>query len=183
MRELPSIAKERKALGISQRELAKMAGVSQSLISKVERGQLVPSYEVAMRIFEALERVRRKRGCTKASEVMSSPVICASPDDTIARAISLMGERGISQLPVMVGERVIGSLTEEGLLRNMSSLSPETRVSDIIEEAFPIFPEETSISLLRNMLFIYPAVLIQEKGKIVGIITKSDLLKKLGREC
>ncbi len=183
MRELSSIAKERKALGISQKELAKMSGVSQSLISKVERGQLVPSYEVAMRIFEALERARRKRGCTKASEVMSSPVISVSPDDTVAKAISLMEEKGVSQLPVMMGGRVIGSLTEEGLLRNISSLSPETKVSDIAEESFPIFPAETSTSLLRDMLFLYPAVLIQEKGKIVGIITKSDLLKKLGREC
>ncbi len=94
-----------------------------------------------------------------------------------------MEERGISQLPVMIGERVIGSLTEEGLLRNISSLSPETKVFEIAEEVFPILPMETSISLLRDMLSLYPAVLIQERGKIVGIITKSDLLSKLGRGC
>ncbi|MDK2371880.1 MAG: CBS domain-containing protein [Candidatus Korarchaeota archaeon] len=183
IRDLSSIARERRALGLSQKELAKMAGVSQSLISKVERGQMVPSYEVALRIFEALERARRKRGCTKASEVMSSPVIHVTPEETVSRAISIMGERGISQLPVMTGGRVVGSVTEEGLLRKLSSLSPESRVEEVLEEAFPILPADASLPLLRDMLFLYPAVLIQERGRIVGIVTKSDLLKGLGREC
>ncbi len=183
MRELSLIAKERKALGISQKKLARMAGVSQSLISKIERGQLVPSYEVAVKIFKALEMARKERGCTKASEIMTSPIISVSPDDTVAKAISLMEERGISQLPVMMGGRVIGSVTEEGLLRKLSSLSSEARISEVIEGAFPIFPPDASISMLRDMLLLYPAVLIQDKGKIVGIITKSDLLKKLGEEC
>ncbi len=183
IRDLSSIARERKTLGLSQKELAKMAGVSQSLISKVERGQLVPSYEVALRIFEALERARQRRGCTKAAEVMSSPVIHVTPEETVSRAISIMEERGISQLPVMTGGRVVGSVTEEGLLRRFSSLSPELKVGEVMEEAFPILPADASLSLLREMLFLYPAVLIQERGKIVGIVTKSDLLKGIGREC
>ncbi len=183
MRDLSSVARERKALGLSQKELARMAGVSQSLISKIERGQLIPSYEVAVRIFEALERARRKKGCTKAAEVMSSPVIHITPEETVSRAISIMEEMGISQLPVMTGGRVVGSVTEEGLLRKLSSLSPDLRVDEVMEEAFPIMPADTSLSLLRDMLFLYPAVLIQEKGKIVGIVTKSDLLKGIGREC
>ncbi len=183
MRDLSSIARERRALGLSQRELARMAGVSQSLISKVERGQIVPSYEVAVRIFEALEVARRRRGCTKAAEVMSSPVVRISPADTVGRAIEIMEERGISQLPVMVGERVLGSVTEDGLIRRLSSISPGSRVEEVMDEAFPILPSDASLSLLREMLLLYPAILVQERGRIAGIVTKSDLLKGLGREC
>lgn len=181
--ELSSISRERKALGLSQRELAKMAGVSQSLISKVERGQLVPSYDIALRIFKALEKARRERGCMRASEVMSSPVVWVVPGDTVSRAISIMKERGISQLPVMSGGKVLGSLTEEGLLRKLGSLSPDLKVSEAMEEPFPILPGDASLQLLREMLLLYPAILIQERGKIVGIVTKSDLLKQLGRGC
>lgn len=181
--DISSIARERKALGLSQKELAKMAGVSQSLISKVERGLLVPSYDIALRIFRALERARQERGCMKAIEVMSSPVSRVAPEDTVGRAISIMKDKGISQLPVMAGGKVVGSLTEEGLLRKIGSLSPDLKVSEVMEEPFPIMPEDASLQLLREMLFLYPAVLIQARGKIVGIVTKSDLLKQLGREC
>ncbi|MCS7103845.1 MAG: helix-turn-helix domain-containing protein, partial [Candidatus Korarchaeum sp.] len=130
LRDLSSIAKERRSLGLSQRELARMAGVSQSLISKLERGQLIPNYEIALRIIRALEIVRERRGVSKVREVMNYPVISVSPKDNLGKAISLMIEHGISQLPVISGDRVLGSLTEESLVNRIGSISIETLVED-----------------------------------------------------
>lgn len=36
--------------------------------------------------------------------------------------------------------------------------------------------EDAPLSLLSNLLKYYPAVLVQRKGVVVGIITKADLL-------
>ncbi|MDW8035159.1 MAG: CBS domain-containing protein [Candidatus Korarchaeum sp.] len=181
LRDLSSIAKERRSLGLSQRELARMAGVSQSLISKLERGQLIPNYEIALRIIRALEIVRERRGVSKVREVMNYPVISVSPKDNLGKAISLMIEHGISQLPVISGDRVLGSLTEESLVNRIGSISIETLVEDIMESPFPILPADASVSLAREILHSYPAVLIQENGGIVGIVTKSDILRNLER--
>ena len=45
----------RQKLGITQTELAKLAGVSQSIITKIERGKIEPSYSIASKIFMVLE--------------------------------------------------------------------------------------------------------------------------------
>lgn len=39
--------------------------------------------------------------------------------------------------------------------------------------------EETHISLIRDILKTYSAVVLTKKGRPVGIISKVDLLKKL----
>jgi len=48
-RDLEALVRLRKRLGLSQRELARISGVSQSLISKIERGKINPSYEAVRR--------------------------------------------------------------------------------------------------------------------------------------
>lgn len=181
LRDLKTIAKERRSLGLSQRELARMAGVSQSLISKVERGHVIPNYEIALRIIRALEVVRERRGVPKVREVMSHPVISVSPKNSLRKAISLMIEHGISQLPVISGERIVGSITEESIVNRVGSISTETPVEEVMEGPFPILPAEASVSLAREILHSYPAVLVQENGKLVGIVTKSDILRNLER--
>jgi len=43
----------------------------------------------------------------------------------------------------------------------------------------PTFPEETNINIVRPFLEKRPGVLITKGKEIVGIITRSDLLKTL----
>jgi predicted transcriptional regulator len=45
-----------------------------------------------------------------------------------------------------------------------------------MDEPFPQVGEDAPVSLLTNLLKFYPAVLVQRKGTIVGIVTKADLL-------
>ena len=56
MEELKDIGRRRRQLGLKQVELARLAGVSQSLIAKVERGKIDLAYSKAQEIFRALER-------------------------------------------------------------------------------------------------------------------------------
>ncbi|MEM3267388.1 MAG: helix-turn-helix domain-containing protein [Conexivisphaerales archaeon] len=53
MYELREISKMRKVLGLTQVQLAKMAGISQSLLAKIEAGKVDPSYTRARKIFAA----------------------------------------------------------------------------------------------------------------------------------
>lgn len=49
-----TLIKSRKAIGLTQQQIAKRAGVSQSIISKIEKQNLIPRLDVAIRIWKAL---------------------------------------------------------------------------------------------------------------------------------
>ena len=51
------------------------------------------------------------------AEVMSAPVVTASPDETVAEAAGRMGERRVGSVVVVDGERPIGILTERDIVR------------------------------------------------------------------
>ena len=60
---LPSIEelrKMRKNLGISQKELARISGVSQSYIARLEKGSINPTYDKVRKIFDYLNRTGQK---------------------------------------------------------------------------------------------------------------------------
>ena len=58
--KIEDIKRRRKILELTQTELAKMAGISQSLLVKIEAGRVSPTYDKAERIFLALESIETK---------------------------------------------------------------------------------------------------------------------------
>ena len=179
--DLESLAKLRKRLGLTQRELAKMSGLSQSLISKIERGRINPSYEAVRRILQALEMARAERGAKLlARDICTRDVICVEASDPLSKAISLMRMYGISQLPVLRNGNPVGSISESTIMRKLEKVkSTDMPVSEVMDEVFPIIPEEASLNIVRQLLQEYPAVLLQKDGRITGIVTKADLFKVL----
>ncbi len=179
--DLDSLAKLRKRLGLTQRELARMSGVSQSLISKIERGRINPSYEAVKRILQALEIARAEKGAKLlAKDICTREVIRVEASDPLSKAIALMKRHGISQLPVLRNGSLIGSISESTIMRKLEKIrSSEVPVEEVMDEAFPMIPEEASLNLVRQLLQEYPAVLLQKDGRITGIVTKADLFKVL----
>jgi predicted transcriptional regulator len=97
-----------------------------------------------------------------------------------------MRETGYSQLPVFNGTQAVGSLTEKVILqRLMSTPNPDELskqlIEEIMDEAFPTVSEETPLSMVSALLQYESAVLVARKGRVLGIITKADLLKVVGR--
>jgi len=180
-RDLESLARLRRRLGLTQRDLARLSGVSQSLISKIERRRINPSYEAVRRILEALERARAEHSKgLLAKDICTREVISVEASDPLSRAISLMRKHGISQLPVLRSGRLVGSISESTIMRGLEKIrSLKIRIEEIMDEEFPSIPEEASLTLLRQLLQEYPAVLLQKNGKITGIVTKADLFKVL----
>ena len=170
--ELKDIKQARIRLGLTQTELAKEAGVSQSVIAKIESGRIDPSYTTAQSIFAALEQ-RRMSNSPKAIDVMHPGVVFVKPSDSVAEAVKIMRQNAISQLPVMDGH-VSGLITESTILANINSLNQ--KVSDIMEAAPPTVPPNADLLVVSNLLQHYPLVLVIEKGTLAGIITKSDIL-------
>ena len=176
---LEIIPERRRKLGLTQSQLAELAGVSQSYIAKLEAGNIEPSYIKVKALFEALDRLEQEKQVA-AGQIMNRSVVGIQKDTTISDAIDVMRRNGFSQLPVMDGERSVGSISEGTLLDHMLATkkneSQAKTVSEIMDEPFPQVGEDAPVSLLTNLLKFYSAVLVQRKGGIVGIVTKADIL-------
>ena len=59
--ELEEIKEIRKKFGLTQGQLAQIAGVSKSLIAKIEAGRLDPTFSKAQKIFEAIDTLGKKK--------------------------------------------------------------------------------------------------------------------------
>ena len=177
--DIKQIKKIRKQLGLTQTELARLSGVSQSMIAKIERGRIEPSYSVAKRIIIALEEsLKNSIHHLTAKDLCSYPIISVHPDDLLDKALELMYTHAISQIPVIEDERIIGSITESTLIKNYHQLEKDVKVKEVMEEPFPVISSSTPLSLVREMLKVYSAVIVRGDNHNIGIITKADLLKK-----
>jgi len=175
----PSIIRKiRKELGITQEELARKAGVTQAYIAKLESGKVDPRLSTFNRILQAL--LECKRALPKAKDVMSSPVISVKPYEKVETVIKLMNSHNISQIPVISGSKVVGSVTERSLVRRSLEYEDiyDRKVLEVMDEPFPIVNEEEDLEVVKYLLEEHPAVLVQDRtGRIVGIITRVDIFK------
>jgi len=187
MYELPTpkdIKKYRKQVELTQVELAKKAGVSQSLIARIEAGGVDPRLSTLKRILDAMRVEEIRDVC--AEDIVKTPVIHVSPEDTIGQASEIMEKHGISQLPVLEGDVQVGSISEAMVIKGMDlekdlSRMSAKKISEIMNGGFPTVGKKTGVKALSKLLEMDPAVLIAEKGKVVGIVTKADVLKLIER--
>ncbi|MCW2766837.1 MAG: cystathionine beta-synthase [Nocardioides sp.] len=111
------------------------------------------------------------------------------PGETIAEAVQILQEYGVSQMPVVraeppiVAAEVAGSVSERTLLDGLYAGS--ARLTDRVDAHMsPPLPTIGSTELARAavaMLESADAVLVHEDGKPVGVLTRQDLLAYLAR--
>ncbi len=179
MFDLSEIRIRRRRLGLTQRELAELVGVSQPLIARIESGTIDPKFSLVKRIFEVLEELEGRR--ITAKDVMNRPVIHATPETPIGRIVKVMMNEGISQMPVLDGGKVVGSVTESSIIKAMIGKWSvgELRAKDCMEKPFPMVEPNEGIEVVSKLLLESQAVLVVDRGKLVGIITKQDVMKVL----
>jgi predicted transcriptional regulator len=180
---LEDIAKKRRQLGLKQVELAKLSGVSQSLVAKLEAGTIDSSYTKVKTIFDVLERLQTK---TKIQEekIVPAHLVSVQENEPISRVVQLMKDHGYSQVPVFKGKQCVGSISEKSILRQILAGKDLAQISklpasEIMEESFPQVAEDAPLSLISSLLQVYSAVLVSKKGNVTGILTKADLLRML----
>jgi predicted transcriptional regulator len=179
--QLEDIAQKRRLLGLKQAELAKLAGVSQSLIAKLESGRIDSSYTKVKAIFEALERLEVQTKI-QAGKVLHNEIVSVQKNEPVSKVVQLMKKRGYSQLPVFDGKQAVGSISEKTILNQILAGKDLAQIAKLpaealMEEAFPQVDEDAPLSLISNLLQVYSAVLVSKKGTVLGIITKADLLR------
>ncbi len=133
---------------------------------------------------------RSKFGETKVSEVMTQDPVTISEDETVARALALMRKEGVSRLPVLRGDRVVGMLTIRDVLEKVvrpragGQGSLRRRVSEAMSrDLVTVLPGDTvrrAVELMRGRN-VASVLVVDEDGRLRGILTRSDLLRELAR--
>ncbi len=176
--ELSEIKKMRVKLGLTQLRLSRLSGISQSIISKLEKGRGDPAYSTVKRLFEFFADSMRTEGVT-AEKIMSKSVVFVKPEESVARAIDLMRKHSFSALPVLEGGRAAGNVSDDTLMGRITdgrSVS-KMRIAELMEEPFPRVYGRTPVDSVAELLRHSKAVLVTKGERVVGIITKADLLK------
>ena len=164
--------------GLTQRRLAELVGVSQAHIAKIENGRVDPRLSTVNKILQVLTEGEGR----KCKDLMTPNVIFASATDNILEVSNLMIEKAISQFPVLQNEKIIGTITEETIIRNLHINIANEKVERIMDLPLPNVSAETSVNLIRPLLEDNPGILVTKKGDVIGIITRSDLLKTVSRK-
>lgn len=180
--EIHEVKRRRKALGITQFQLAKEANISQSLVAKMEAGNIEPSYSIAKNVFLVLDKLENKNS-KMAKDYRSKKIIKIDATDKAKSAIGLMKKNNISQLPVFEGQAIIGSFSEKTILDRIATgesieVLEMEKVADIMDDPFPTINDDTPVNSFISLLQHNQALVVLKKGKPIGIITKSDMLKR-----
>ncbi len=176
MYEIDDIKRVRKKLNLTQGDLANRAGVSQSLIAKIEAKRLDPTYTKVKQIFAALETLEQK-GQITASQLMNNKVISVESGAQLKDAITTMKKHQISQVPVMEHNHLIGLVSESTILDALIE-GKHPSVKEIMADAPPLVPKNANVEMVSSLLKHCPMVVVAEQGKAIGVITKSDLIGK-----
>jgi cystathionine beta-synthase len=109
------------------------------------------------------------------------------PNETIAEAVAIMREYGVSQMPVVRAEppvmaaEIVGSVSERGLLGELFSyqVRPADAVAGVMEEPLPMLGVTESVAKAVEVLSNSDALLVLDDGKPVGVLTRQDLLSDI----
>jgi predicted transcriptional regulator len=180
---LPSleyIRQTRQKLGITQRRLASLTGISTSMINQIETGRCKPSYDTAKKIFEVLSTLEGKLA-KKAGDICSKTIIFAQKDDTLYSVLEKMRLNFVSQVPVFEGQKIVGIVSEDSLAKKMVENDEKNiknmTIDTVMESSPPVVDSMTPAKALVPLIRFTKCILVTEKGNVTGIITTTDILK------
>ncbi len=178
-----SIKQIRLKIGITQKKLASLTGVSTSMINQIESGRSQPSYNTAKKIFDILGDLEGKSSSHKAGDFCSRDIVKLKPTDSLHDAIKKMHKQSMSQIPIFEKNEPVGVISEEGIVKHLADVGEaelkNAKLSDTMESVPPIVDFDTPANVLVPLIRYSKCILVSKKSKIMGIITASDTLKMM----
>lgn len=107
------------------------------------------------------------------------------PVTTVRKTLELMRQKDISQIPVLERGKSVGSVHDSELMAKVMAKPSlvDSPVSTVMEPPFPVVNIDTSIDDVVKLMKAKhnPAVLVEEEGKITGILSRYDVIEFMGK--
>jgi len=125
------------------------------------------------------------------ADVMQAPVLTVTPKTTLPEGMRLVQHRGIRHLPVIEDDHLVGIVSDRDLKRAMASSATTLEVRELrylldtvtmeqimtraVITVAPTFPiEEAARLMVQEKVSALP---VTERGRLVGIVTETDVLE------
>jgi tRNA nucleotidyltransferase (CCA-adding enzyme) len=117
----------------------------------------------------------------RARDVMSKPARTIAPEETVSRAMVACQRFGQTGILVAKGDEVVGAISREDLDKAISHGLSHAPVKGIMSSRVATCDEETPLSELQRLLAAGDErVAVVREGRLVGVVTRSDVLEALG---
>jgi cystathionine beta-synthase len=110
-------------------------------------------------------------------------LVTASPKATVREVVETLKQNGISQLPLVEDGKVRGIIAELDLLRHLvtGARTLDSPVADLAEDDYATVTPDTKIEPLQGVMAEAKVVIVEERGELVGLVTKIDLIDFLAK--
>ena len=82
-------------------------------------------------------------------------------------------------MPVVERGNVVGLVSESSILSAGVEEIGNKKVFEIMTESPPIIDKHAKLEMIVQLLKFYSILLVKEAGKLIGVITKADVIKCL----
>ncbi|MEK7841245.1 MAG: CBS domain-containing protein, partial [Deltaproteobacteria bacterium] len=119
-----------------------------------------------------------------ARDIMSSPPVTLSEDASIMDSKDILIRYGINAIPVVRGQSVLGIITRQVVEKAIYHGLKDVSVKEYMSPEFEIVAPSASMSDVQDAIIGHHQRLlpVTDNGRIVGIITRTDLLRLLHEE-
>jgi cystathionine beta-synthase len=111
-------------------------------------------------------------------------LVTLQPENTVADAVALMRKYDIENIPVLVDDEPVGSVSEAGLFQKVFSdpAIKDTRIADVMEPAYPLVDFTTPLERLSHLITRENgAVLAKDETGGFHILTKYDIIQSFAK--
>jgi signal transduction histidine kinase len=115
------------------------------------------------------------------AEIMTSPVISASPSLSIFEASRMMESKNIKRLPVLQDGHLLGIVTLTNLTQALASYGMWRSVEEIMQRDIACIHKEASVAEAAAVMASrnISCMIILEGAEVIGIVTERDFFKKV----
>jgi CBS domain-containing protein len=172
-------------------DAAKLMLREKSTLLPVIESEVSPALKGVVSLLDVFKNIDPERVPNRQiSEIMSTRVVTACPDDPITKVWDRMVEEDFTGLPVIRDDEPIGMITRFDILkRGWARISKESETRPVESTQLPvqklmstptysIKPDDSLKTAIEAMLrYDIGRISVMDEGKLVGIVDRYDLIK------
>jgi cystathionine beta-synthase len=146
-------------------------------LSKVFSDEWMQENQLLEKPQATVEQLLQRRSANAPADLVS-----VAPAAAVRQALNLMSSWEVSQLPVVDNGEVVGGLVEQVLMTRALAQPTllDRPVREVMEAPFPVVEHTFPTDRLAPMLTRdTPAALVRKDGRLIGIVSRYDVLQQL----